>query len=88
MLSLSTFIRIIAIDRIVLFIVPLFLSPSSLCEGEVQEMIDLYKSKGFTEEEASDLMHIMAKNKDVFIDHMMVQVCLYGRMSVSKSLCL
>lgn len=37
-------------------------------------MVDLYRSKGFTEEEAKDILNIMAKHKDFFVDHMMVQV--------------
>ena len=37
-------------------------------------MVDLYKEKGFSEEEASTILRIMARNKDFFIDHMLVQV--------------
>ncbi len=52
--------------------------------GEVQEMVDLYKSKGFSEEEARDILKIMAKYKNFFVDHMMTQVimsidCLFLR---------
>lgn len=42
-------------------------------EGEVNEMVDLYKSKGFSEEEARDILEIMAKHKNFFVDHMMIQ---------------
>lgn len=42
-------------------------------EGEVKEMIDLYKERGFSEEDASNVMHIMKNNRKFFIDHMMVQ---------------
>jgi hypothetical protein len=41
---------------------------------EVREMIEIYKKRGFTEEEATDMMNIMSKYKDFFVDHMMVQV--------------
>eukprot|EP00054_Salpingoeca_dolichothecata_P004781 m.31849 g.31849 ORF g.31849 m.31849 type:complete len:409 (-) comp14853_c0_seq2:123-1349(-) len=42
-------------------------------EGEISEMIDLYVDKGFNEEEASSIIHMMSKHKEFFIDHMMVQ---------------
>jgi len=42
-------------------------------EGEVKEMIDLYKEQGFSEEDASQVMAIMKGNRKFFIDHMMVQ---------------
>lgn len=42
-------------------------------EGEVKEMIDLYKERGFSEEDASNVMHILKNNRKFFIDHMMVQ---------------
>ena len=37
-------------------------------------MIELYEEKGFTKEEATDIMNILSKNKDYFVNHMMVQV--------------
>lgn len=45
-------------------------------EGEVREMVDIYKSKGFSEEKASRVIQIMTQRpeyKDFFIDHMMQQ---------------
>ena len=45
-------------------------------EGEVREMVDIYKSKGFSEEKASRIITLMshrAEYKDFFIDHMMQQ---------------
>jgi VIT1/CCC1 family predicted Fe2+/Mn2+ transporter len=44
-------------------------------EGEIKEMIELYVSKGFSTEDASKVIRIMAqeKYKDFFIDHMMLQ---------------
>ena len=40
----------------------------------MREMIDLYMEKGFTEDEARRVLGIMAKYKEFFIDHMLVQV--------------
>lgn len=42
-------------------------------EGEVKEMIDLYKERGFSEEDATQIMGLLKKNRQFFIDHMMVQ---------------
>lgn len=42
-------------------------------EGEIKEMVDLYMEKGFSEEEAEHILRIMAKHRDFFIDHMMVE---------------
>lgn len=42
-------------------------------DDEVTEMIDIYKEKGFTDDEASAILKTMASHKDFFIDHMMVQ---------------
>jgi DNA damage-binding protein 1 len=42
-------------------------------EAEKKEMIELYKQKGFSEDEAETIMNIMCQRKDFFIDHMMVQ---------------
>eukprot|EP00052_Salpingoeca_macrocollata_P016698 m.134704 g.134704 ORF g.134704 m.134704 type:complete len:84 (+) comp20144_c0_seq1:700-951(+) len=36
-------------------------------------MVELYKEKGFREEEARSIITMMAQHKDFFIDHMMVQ---------------
>uniref|UniRef100_A0A7S3ZDZ3 Uncharacterized protein n=1 Tax=Lotharella globosa TaxID=91324 RepID=A0A7S3ZDZ3_9EUKA len=41
-------------------------------KGEIDEMIDLYKSKGMNEEDATTIITTMAKYKDVFINQMMV----------------
>ena len=42
-------------------------------EGEIQEMIELYVSKGFSEHEASTVIHTMAKHPEFFVNHMMVE---------------
>lgn len=44
-------------------------------EGEISEMIEIYKQKGFSHEDASKVIKTMAKPeyKDFFIDHMMIQ---------------
>lgn len=42
-------------------------------ESEINEMVELYKAKGFSEEEAKKVLEIMARNKDFFVDHMLVQ---------------
>jgi len=45
-------------------------------EGEVREMVDIYKGKGFSEEDASRVITLMTHRpeyKDFFIDHMMQQ---------------
>jgi DNA damage-binding protein 1 len=42
-------------------------------EGEIQEMVDIYKRKGMTETDAHLIMSTMSKYHDVFIDHMMVE---------------
>mmetsp|Transcript_11621 Transcript_11621/g.27624 ORF Transcript_11621/g.27624 Transcript_11621/m.27624 type:complete len:282 (-) Transcript_11621:94-939(-) len=42
-------------------------------EGEIQEMVDLYKQKGMEEEDARVVIERMAKYKDFFIDIMMVE---------------
>jgi len=41
-------------------------------EGEVNEMIEIYKSKGMGEEDAETILRTMAKYKDFFINQMMV----------------
>ncbi len=41
-------------------------------EGELQEMVDLYKERGITEEDARTILTTMAKYKDFFVDHMLV----------------
>jgi len=44
--------------------------------GEVQEMVELYMGKGFSEEDARAVIDIYTRQpayKDVFIDHMMVE---------------
>uniref|UniRef100_A0A7S1CNE0 Uncharacterized protein n=1 Tax=Bicosoecida sp. CB-2014 TaxID=1486930 RepID=A0A7S1CNE0_9STRA len=42
-------------------------------EGEVQEMVDLYTSKGMKEEDAREVITRMAKYPDFFVDVMMVE---------------
>ena len=45
-------------------------------EGEVREMVDIYKSKGFSEEKAGRIIKLMTHRpeyKDFFVDHMMQQ---------------
>jgi VIT1/CCC1 family predicted Fe2+/Mn2+ transporter len=36
-------------------------------------MVEIYEKKGFTREEAETVLTIMARHKDFFVDHMMVQ---------------
>ncbi len=43
-------------------------------QAEIEEMVDLYKEKGFSEEEAKKVLDIMSRNKDFFVDHMLVHV--------------
>lgn len=40
-------------------------------EGEIQEMIDIYTSKGMAVEDATVVIHTMAKYKEFFVDVMM-----------------
>ena len=42
-------------------------------EGEIQEMIDIYTSKGMSTEDATLVIKTMAKYKDFFVDIMMSQ---------------
>jgi len=42
-------------------------------EGEKKEMVDLYEEKGFSHEDAVRMVEILSKNKDHFIDKMMVE---------------
>lgn len=42
-------------------------------EGEIQEMIDIYISKGMTPEDAKVCIETMAKYDDFFVDIMMMQ---------------
>lgn len=42
-------------------------------KGELEEMIDLYKSKGIEENDAKLIINTMAKYPDFFLDHMMVE---------------
>jgi len=42
-------------------------------EGEVQEMIDIYKQKGMEHDDAKVVIETMAKYKDFFVDIMMAQ---------------
>mmetsp|Transcript_45321 Transcript_45321/g.75203 ORF Transcript_45321/g.75203 Transcript_45321/m.75203 type:complete len:295 (+) Transcript_45321:32-916(+) len=42
-------------------------------EGEIQEMIDIYRRKGISAKDAQIILQTMSKYKDFFVDHMMVQ---------------
>ncbi|KAF0685121.1 Aste57867_22946 [Aphanomyces stellatus] len=42
-------------------------------EGEVQEMVELYESKGVDHEDATQVVEILSKYKEAFIDIMMVE---------------
>lgn len=42
-------------------------------EGEIKEMVDLYVSKGMIEDDAQQMVGIMARYRDIFIDTMMVE---------------
>lgn len=42
-------------------------------EGEKAEMIDLYQEKGYTREDATKLVEILTRNKETFINTMMVE---------------
>lgn len=40
--------------------------------GEVQEMVEIYKLNGYSEEDATAAINILVKNRKFFVDHMMV----------------
>jgi len=42
-------------------------------QGEIDEMIDIYRDKGLSLEDATELVNVLAKNKNNFIDTMMVE---------------
>lgn len=42
-------------------------------EGEIDEMVDIYKRKGMSEEHAKTILTTMAQYKEIFVDHMMVE---------------
>jgi hypothetical protein len=42
-------------------------------EGEIKEMIDIFKSKGMSTEDSTIVIETMAKYKDFFVDVMMQQ---------------
>lgn len=42
-------------------------------QGEKQEMIELYQQKGFSQDDATSIIDIMARNPKFFVDHMMVE---------------
>jgi len=52
-------------------------------EGEINEMVELYTGRGMIEEDARQMVGIMAKYRDIFIDTMMVEEL--GLMSVDPS---
>eukprot|EP00295_Goniomonas_pacifica_P018639 CAMPEP_0175858806 /NCGR_PEP_ID=MMETSP0107_2-20121207/29875_1 /TAXON_ID=195067 ORGANISM="Goniomonas pacifica, Strain CCMP1869" /NCGR_SAMPLE_ID=MMETSP0107_2 /ASSEMBLY_ACC=CAM_ASM_000203 /LENGTH=277 /DNA_ID=CAMNT_0017175297 /DNA_START=9 /DNA_END=842 /DNA_ORIENTATION=+ len=42
-------------------------------QGEIEEMVDLYESRGMSREDAETVMPILAKNQEFFIDLMLVE---------------
>ena len=42
-------------------------------DGEISEMADIYVSKGFSREDALEILNKMVKNKQFFLEHMMVE---------------
>ena len=40
--------------------------------------MDIYKKKGFSTEDANMIINLMTKQRDFFVDHMMVQVRPYA----------
>jgi len=42
-------------------------------EGEINEMVELYVKKGMTEKDAAQVVNIMSKYTDIFVDTMMVE---------------
>jgi DNA damage-binding protein 1 len=42
-------------------------------EGEISEMADIYVAKGFERQDALDILNKMVKNKQFFLEHMMVE---------------
>jgi hypothetical protein len=42
-------------------------------EGEQREMTEIYRGKGMSEEDASMVVSILSKNKEHFVDVMMVE---------------
>jgi len=42
-------------------------------QGEIDEMIEIYRDKGLSKEDATELVNVLAKNKNNFIDTMMVE---------------
>ena len=42
-------------------------------EGEIQEMIDIYKNKGVAQQDAELILRTMSKYREFFINHMMIQ---------------
>lgn len=56
-------------------------------DGEIQEMIDIYKQKGMSHDDAKLVIETMAKYKDFFVDVMMAEelelmVCLTLRLNI------
>jgi VIT1/CCC1 family predicted Fe2+/Mn2+ transporter len=42
-------------------------------QGEMDEMVEIYRDKGLSKEDAVELVNVLAKNKNNFIDTMMVE---------------
>lgn len=42
-------------------------------EGEKSEMVELYEKKGYSNEDATNLVDILTRNKECFINTMMVE---------------
>jgi len=45
----------------------------NFAQGEIDEMVEIYKEKGLSGEDATELVNVLAKNKDNFIETMMVE---------------
>ena len=42
-------------------------------EGEINEMIEIYESRGMSKEDATQVIRTMSKYKDFFVDVMMAE---------------
>jgi VIT1/CCC1 family predicted Fe2+/Mn2+ transporter len=42
-------------------------------DGEIQEMVDIYKEKGMTHDEATQVISVFSKHRKLFVDLMMVE---------------
>lgn len=53
-------------------------------EGEIAEMEELYRNKGYKEETAKKIVEILAKDQKVFLDVMMVEGLMMKILMLSK----